>query len=1254
MIKSHIQKLLHMICMILVMSTLVSCKGDDEDDGNNKDTSCYCSDRKGNTCYSPADLGQIHKYCINPKNKEWCYTNLMVPKQSTYSQKPVLSISIEGTWQPWGGGAHSQACNYWGEGNRISNNKNITMSEKHCDPNNAEHAPCLVGKGDRGQPGLKTLDGKIPCSLHKGLGAYGLIINRKNCRNKSCNPTNLGVKVANNPNQYFTFHLGDRTRHGIRYEGNAGEGVDTIYNLEKVNNPKGELYFRVLGNNYLNHSGELTLHIDGGTNIQQGFIAKATEVFENEIRATTARIYEDVVGNSGYVTTVRALLVLYVMLHTVCFVIGIVKTNQKELLTRFIKIGIIVAVISPQSWQFFHSLFLSLFYEGARSISSTVIESASLAGSNFSGTNTAIALSADSPLAIFDQVVSMLTSAAVNNKIWANLFSWRIFWIPIIYIAIVLVMLGIFNALVVYLTAILQGGIMAALTPLFIVMILFKTTFKLFEGWVQQLTSSAFVIIIITAMVTLMYLILKDQLHNLLFYPVCWEKIFDCPILFWPVFWRITDPHLAETALTFQNYFGFLLSALLFHGLIAQVPKIADVLANARLMPSDRAYGHFASALYQGLGQMYNSDLMTTLRAQTIGRVSRATISPIIDKGEALRQKAGAGLKAVGSGVGKVAKGAIIYGNPIGATIGAARGVSKVRGAAKEADGYKALGSKLAGQGRDAAKSMGESVKKGGAAGGRALFSGVKNTLKAAALNNPIGAAYLAYRGLSSDRAKQAYSTTGRGVQKGWRSIKAAPGKVSSGAKASWRGIKSTSGVISSGAKAGWRSIKATPGAISSGAKAGWRGIKATPGAISSGAMSSGVKAGFTRVGGFILNNKLADAAIHRLGIKNARGEAYTAKAVRNDIEVGKQFSRDLGRRIGRFVASPVTTPYRGAKNMALAIKEGRFKEYVRSSGIVTQANKSAGDLQFAVQKAYSRQLKSLPERLRHSTPNPLKNARHRLNKFSAKRGNDPHKKLEEIGRVEQQARADRHLLSETTAKLRGVVSELNVREDRLQELERGIVQGRQNHTDVSPMLDEQATLRTEQLDLINQERLLAAEKQSITEHLQQHEELRDLMCGRLERVIEKELGKEDTDYIAQRDREFEAAVEQQRHELEQIENETVQAKLREEQEVLESKLREDRELLDSIQRQEYERQEMESAEAKVTEQEQLALLERTQLEALQLLETEEASKGTLSDHEKIMQITQENQRLMMEMGTSRRLVAKAYGKNTSKRKREK
>jgi type IV secretion system protein VirB6 len=556
----------------------------------------------------------------NPKNKQvapWVATNFITLGNPEGSQQNNIKIRVSGAWTPWGGDPE----------------KIKTQCEMQpCDPADANQIPCL-----KGGMSVKINDdaSNIPCVMSKGWGLYGLIaIDKNNGRKDPNNP----LYARTLPNEYFrTFRVaplksdadGDYFELSFTEQCDLDDNGQTICvvdadkgNLKKI--VRGDLYFKIIDNYYPDNEGEYVVTILSGIAGKKGFIQETIEFFTYTMSDVTEKMYKSFTSGLGFITIVRALLVMYVLITGFLFMLGLLREHVSELVVRLFKVGVIAALISHTSWEFFNTYLFSFFTVGAQSIA-TMISKAAFAYTGEVGGGQFILPEDMNSLSVFDNILKMLISPSIHYKIAALLFyKWYGFvYMVFIYICIGILMLAIIRSVMLYVVAIMLVALMLVISPVFILMILFQATKELFDTWLKQLLSNALLLIIVSASIAIMANLVLNQLESILYYKACWDIVWSLEIGSWTLFdlwfWYPNQPSQLDECLTPINFFSFLFVCILFNAFMQEIPELIDSLSGAFLQPITKIYGN-----------MTNTFMQTTLYRKTVQYIeeARSIVSP--------------------------------------------------------------------------------------------------------------------------------------------------------------------------------------------------------------------------------------------------------------------------------------------------------------------------------------------------------------------------------------------------------------------------------------------------------------------------------------------------------------------------------------------------------------------------------------------------------------------------------------------------
>jgi type IV secretory pathway VirB6-like protein len=231
-------------------------------------------------------------------------------------------------------------------------------------------------------------------------------------------------------------------------------------------------------------------------------------------------IWNNMVGEQPYKEYLRALLTLYIIFYGILFLLGTVEISQMDLIVRVIKIGVIVALTSDQSWKFFSDNLFNLFLYGSGDLIG--LFSISGGGSDLDHGNNNV-------FSFVDNVFQVLF---FDYRTWFRILA-LLLTSPLGFIYVLLILWGTLNyflaiieAVITYIMSILTVSILLVLAPIFIPFILFSITRELFNRWIQFLFAFAIKPVILLIGLNILSTMLLIVILKLFSFPVCFGCAF--------------------------------------------------------------------------------------------------------------------------------------------------------------------------------------------------------------------------------------------------------------------------------------------------------------------------------------------------------------------------------------------------------------------------------------------------------------------------------------------------------------------------------------------------------------------------------------------------------------------------------------------------------------------------------------------------------------------------------------------------------
>lgn len=208
-------------------------------------------------------------------------------------------------------------------------------------------------------------------------------------------------------------------------------------------------------------------------------------------------LYSSLITNAAFENIAKTMLVLYIMVYALMFLAGATQITVYDMVMRILKMGVVFALLGPDSWAFFNDYVFQFFIEGTDYLMTSVI---------------GVTSNVENVFGFIDPVFDKYT----NSSIWFLLFIQLLhihtgltFFALVVMYALLLYLSALIEVIVGYCLAFLGLAIMISLAPLFIILILFERTKSIFDNWLSTLFSY-----MIQPTVLLIFFLLIDQIMN--------------------------------------------------------------------------------------------------------------------------------------------------------------------------------------------------------------------------------------------------------------------------------------------------------------------------------------------------------------------------------------------------------------------------------------------------------------------------------------------------------------------------------------------------------------------------------------------------------------------------------------------------------------------------------------------------------------------------------------------------------------------
>ena len=271
---------------------------------------------------------------------------------------------------------------------------------------------------------------------------------------------------------------------------------------------------------------EYTEGADKNANILSEVVGMIGTVLNGLLKA----FYNNIVMSTEYQVMVYAMIVLTVVIYGVMIMFNMASLKPYIVFTRIAKITLIFALISPAVWGVYNQYVIGFFLGTMNDLISMFTQLASAGTINgytqyagYSG-GASDSIISEAPLSLVSAVLGMvftpkflvLLLGSANTGIFG-----LIFFFLLLNGALGLCRAGI-GAAVTYVKALVGLTFFLGLGPMFIPLIFFAETKKIFQGWLQQVVSLVLQPVMLFAFLAFFLVMINATLISILRQDFCW------------------------------------------------------------------------------------------------------------------------------------------------------------------------------------------------------------------------------------------------------------------------------------------------------------------------------------------------------------------------------------------------------------------------------------------------------------------------------------------------------------------------------------------------------------------------------------------------------------------------------------------------------------------------------------------------------------------------------------------------------------
>ena len=402
----------------------------------------------------------------------------------------------------------------------------------------------------------KIADRQNQCKYDKGIGAYIGLFGRRGVEvpvrayhlfseEEACNIVRDRNGRCIDPNgkdltRYIFKSANNRIFMKDDLNGNNGpdnNSSDDVYH-EHSESVKVLIYDRYYSDNYGQYN--ITLLKGVGDNNDPGLLEYLVRMVEDvvlgEVNDEDKReggilefLYKSIVQDSGFILIVQISLSLYIALFGAAHLFGIIETiTKKELMTRALKIGLIVFFTSKDSWYWYNKIVVAFFKDSMDYVVAMIMD---LSDSNIDDSSMLKVaqldrennVSSSTRFSYVDLTIKKLLSLGTAKKVFGLFFTnlFGFLYIPLIYSLIGFFIYVMLYVASIYIVNVLKIVFVLALGPIFICFTLFSHTVGMFRSWLGFLGSRSLEIIILFAVLYNFLMLIDKNFTALLSYRSC-------------------------------------------------------------------------------------------------------------------------------------------------------------------------------------------------------------------------------------------------------------------------------------------------------------------------------------------------------------------------------------------------------------------------------------------------------------------------------------------------------------------------------------------------------------------------------------------------------------------------------------------------------------------------------------------------------------------------------------------------------------
>ncbi len=461
---------------------------------------------------------------------------------------------------------------------------------------------------------IKISDQQTNCKYDRGMGAYislwgasGVttpirayhLFSEESICNVLRNSNGECVDSSGNDMTRYVFRSAN-DRIFIKDDKDGNDDVDTETGNDEYHTSNEYLKVIMYDTYYRDNYGSYNIQIlrGVGSSKESGLLESLVSVVEkallgkvdddgNREGGIIRFMYLAIVQDSGFSLAMQMSLIFYVTLFGAAHIWGLVEMNKKEIMSRMLKIALIMFFVSPTSWYFYNEIIVGFFMDGMNyvigifmSLSDSSIEQTSMI--KVAQMDRVAEESSATRFAYVDLIIKKLMSEATAKKIAALFFSdfFGFFYMIMIYAVIFMFIAVMLFIATIYITNLIKLIFVLSIGPIFIVFTLFTKTAGYFNNWIGYVAGRSFEMIVLFIVLYLFVTIIDKNFTEMLLYRACTQGLLIGPL-------KMTILKTVDFERSFPEWLTFFaaIAGLLFvmYDLIDKLPNVVAALFSLKI-----------------------------------------------------------------------------------------------------------------------------------------------------------------------------------------------------------------------------------------------------------------------------------------------------------------------------------------------------------------------------------------------------------------------------------------------------------------------------------------------------------------------------------------------------------------------------------------------------------------------------------------------------------------------------------------------